>query len=245
MKENTVLLYPRLENVFKDPSLGVYFRPLLTATISIAGQSYQIHLLGTDGLFCEDKFKYAEQNFFGFKYNNGLYEFLGNLRVFEEYDKVPELYEFLQQDFLLNRDQYLANKTTDAEYLKSIELQLKKVSKFQNLSNAEYYAEAFYSYEFTKYYYEKFGTHHHISVITEGYGKNKKPFLSDKEDALSILEEFFINLKYNVTFDYEINEEMFVAATERYRFMSINGGGDILAMLDPTKDIVYILEYSS
>ena len=245
MTENNIILYPSIETVFKDTTLGLYFRPLLTANILIEDKPYSIHLVATDGLFCCEKFKYSEQNFFGFKYDKGLYEFLGDLKVFNDYNKVPALHNFLQLDFLQNRDIYLANKTKSNDYLKRLNVQLKKVSRFQDFSNAEYYAEAFYSYEFTKYYFEKFGKHSHISVVTENYGKNTDPFLFDKGNAISILEEFFINLKYNVTFDYSINDKMFVAGTERYRFMSINGGGDVLAMLDQTKDIVYILEYSS
>jgi len=245
MTENHIVFYPAIEKVFKDTTLAVYFRPLLSVTTSVAGKPYVIHLVATDGLFCKEKFNYAEKNFFGFKYNGGLYEFLGDLKVFNGYNKIPALYSFLQQDFLLSRDGYLANKVKVSDYLKKIASQLKKMFTHQDFSDAEYYAEAFYSYEFTKYYYERFGTHRHISVVTENYGKNTRPFLMDEDDALSILEEFFINLPYNVTFDYGINIEMFVAGTERYRFMSINGGGDVLAMLDPAKDIVYMLEYFS
>ncbi len=245
MIENNITLYPKIEKVFKDKRLGFYFRPLLTVEINVENKPYSIHLVATDGLFCEEKFKYSEQNFFGFKYDNGLYEFLGELKVFNDYEKVPDFYSFLDKDFIENRDTYIDNKVKCVDYIKKLKPHLKKTSGFQDVSNAEYYAEAFYSYEFTKYYYEKYGVHRHISVLTQNYGKNTEPFLFEKKNALSILEEFFINLKYNVTFDYNISENMFVAGTERYRFMSLNGGGDVLAMLDPTKDIVYILEYFS
>jgi hypothetical protein len=245
MTENNIVLYPSVEKVFKDIALGLYFRPILTASVLITGKQYSVHLVATDGLFCKEKFKYSEQNFFGFKYDNGLYEFLGDLKVFNDYDKVPALYSFLQQDFLQNRDSYITHKTKANEYIENLEPHLRRISTFQDFSSATYYATAFYSYEFTKYYYEKFGTHRHISVITENYAKNTDPFLFEKGTALSILEEFFVNLQYNVTFDYKITEEMFVAGAERYRFMSINGGGDVLALLDATKEIVYILEYHS
>lgn len=244
MAEN-IKLYPSVENVFNDISLGIYFRPLLTAEITVGNNPYSIHLVATDGLFCDKKFKYSEQNFFGFKYNNGLYEFQGVLNVFANYEKIPEIHSFLQKDFLQNRDSYLSNKVKESNYLKNINSELEKICGSKELSSAEYYAEAFYSYEFTKYYYEKYGSHRHISVVTENYGKNTNPFLIDKNTALSILDEFFINAKYNLSFDYEVNKEMFVAGTARFRFMSITGGGDVLAMLDPANDMVYLLEYFS
>jgi hypothetical protein len=243
--EKHIELYPSIEKVFKDKTLGFYFRPLLTVKTSIANKAYNIHLVATDGLYCKEQHKYSENNFFGFKYNNGLYEFLGDLSIFEEYDKIPELYNFLQEDFIQNRDSYLKEKTTVEKYLEKKSPELKNIVKSDFFSNAAYYAEALYSYNFTKYYYENYGIHKHISVITENYSKNTDPFLLEEADASSILEEFFINLNYNLNHDYEIKKEMFVSGTERYRFMSIIGGGCVLSLVDPTKDIVYILEYFS
>lgn len=243
MEENTIILYPKADQVFSNPELAIYFKPLLTSHTSVSGKKYQIHLLGTDGLFCETKFKYSENNFFGFKYNNGTYDFLGDIRVFNEYDKVPELYTFLKKDFLKNSDLYLNNKISVSKYLSDIEFELQEISNFEDFSNAIYYAEAFYSYEFTKSYYEKYAKHSHVSAITEGFAKNTDLLLIDKEDALSILEEFFVNLKYNLENKYDINKEMFISGVAGERFMSINGGCNILAMLDTSQDIVYILEY--
>ncbi|AWV88795.1 hypothetical protein DFR33_1085 [Bradymonas sediminis] len=79
MTEN-IELYPAAETVFKDPALGVYFRPRLTFETTNCEQIYRVHLLGTDGLICANVFKYLEHNFFGFKYDDGLYDFLGDLR---------------------------------------------------------------------------------------------------------------------------------------------------------------------
>jgi len=243
MEENSIILYPKADQIFNNPEFAIYFKPLLTFNTSVSGKKYQIHLLGTDGLFCETKFKYSENNFFGFKYNNGIYDFLGDLRVFNEHDKVPELYTFLKKDFLKNCESYLNNKTSVSRYLSKIEVELKEISNFEDFSNTIYYAEAFYSYEFTKFYYEKYGKHSHISVVTEGFTKNTDPLIIDKKNASSILEEFFLNLEYNLENEYAINKEMFMSATRGERFLSINGGCDILAMLDTSKDIIYMLEY--
>ncbi|RYJ39758.1 hypothetical protein NU08_1427 [Flavobacterium anhuiense] len=208
----------------------------------INDEDYSIHIISTDGLFCKNQYKYSENNFFGFKYINGKYEFLGELDVFDDYEKIHKLHNALEKDFTQNRDTYLKEKRTVDDYLENILLQLEKNNVY-DFSNAEYYAEAFYSYNFTKYFYEKFGVHKHISVITENYGKNTDPFLLDKKEALSILEEFLINMNYNLKSDYQINQNMLMAATEISRFMTIARDGIVFSLLDTTNKIVYILEY--
>ncbi|WP_129746430.1 hypothetical protein [Flavobacterium anhuiense] len=241
MNEN-IQLYPNIENVFVDKSLGIFFKPLLTIKTLINDEDYSIHIISTDGLFCKNQYKYSENNFFGFKYINGKYEFLGELDVFDDYEKIHKLHNALEKDFTQNRDTYLKEKRTVDDYLENILLQLEKNNVY-DFSNAEYYAEAFYSYNFTKYFYEKFGVHKHISVITENYGKNTDPFLLDKKEALSILEEFLINMNYNLKSDYQINQNMLMAATEISRFMTIARDGIVFSLLDTTNKIVYILEY--
>ncbi|MGN7810723.1 hypothetical protein [Flavobacterium sp. 22076] len=241
MTEN-IHLYPDIENVFIDKSLGIFFKPILTAKTLVNGEDYHIHIVSTDGLFCKNEYKYSENNFFGFKYINGKYEFLGDLAVFDDYEKIYELHNALEEDFTQNKDTYLKEKRTVDDYLENILQQLEK-NNFYNFSNTEYYAEAFYSYNFTKYFYEKFGVHKHISVITENYGKNTDPFLLNKKEALSILEEFIINIDHNLKNNYQINQNMFVAATEISRFMSIIRDGIVLSLLDTSNKIVYILEY--
>jgi len=238
-------LYPKIENVLADTSLKCYFRPLLTYKHTVDRKEYQIHLLGTDGLFCEEKFKNAESNFFGFDYNGGKYIFSGNIECFAECDKIPIVYDFLCQDFQNKKENYLSNKVTTEIYLKGIRAKLKKLAIFEDFNNITYYAEAFYCYEFTKYYYEKTGKHKHISVVTEDYGENEDDFLLDKAFALNVLEEFFVNLKWNLENDYGITKDMFCCAVERYRFMSICGGGVVFTLLDKNADKVYVLEYHS
>jgi hypothetical protein len=127
--------------------------------------------------------------------------------------------------------------------VKNIGSQLKNLGEFDDFENILYYAEAFYGYEFTKYYYEKTGTHRHISVVTEGYGENTNDFLLKKDDAINMLGEFFINLKYNLQNDYDINEEAFCCAADEWRFTSIICSCEVFALLNKNADKVYILEY--
>lgn len=240
-KNSSVTLYPPLHAVLEDVTLACYFRPLMTYLYKINNKEYKIHLFGTDGLFCVKVNKYAESNFFGFQYNNGVYKFLGNIETFFEYDKIPSLYKFLKDDFEDKKDNYLINKIKIKDYINSLHQHLNKFN-FLNLKNAEYYVEAFYSYEFTKYNYEQIGVYKHISVITENYGENNDNFLLKEKDALNILEEFFINIEYHLKNDYGINEKMFCCATDRHRFMSMNGG-ICFGLLDQQKENIYLLEY--
>ncbi|MFX3839216.1 hypothetical protein ACJBS6_11355, partial [Streptococcus suis] len=80
--ENGVILYPKASDVFTDERLACYFRPLLSFACRQDGREYTFHLLGTDGLYCEREYRNAENNFFGFRYVAGKYEFLGDLAVF-------------------------------------------------------------------------------------------------------------------------------------------------------------------
>jgi hypothetical protein len=245
LESSQIELYPQIENILADTSLKYYFRPLLTNTQVIDGKEYKFHLLGTDGLFCEKKFKNSEGYFFGFDYNNGKYKFLGKLECFEEYEKIPALYDFLQQDFRNKKDEYLNSKLKFNDYFKQIEKELKKNTNFNNFYYVECYADAFYSYEFTKYHYEQTGIHKHISVLTENYGENEDDFLFSRDNAMNVLEEFFINLEYNLENDYGINKEMFCCATDEFRFMSICGGGMVFVLFDKNNDKIYLLRYHS
>lgn len=245
INQEHITLYPLPEAVFADPALALYFKPLLTATVIINNKSYAIHLLSTDGLICREQpgYQYAENYFFGFAYNKGLYQFKGNLEVFENADKVPALYHFLQDDFLANKNRYLKSKTPVKEYLQHLHADLKAISAFTDLDDAEYYAKAFYSYEFTRYYYQKYGAQRHISVVTEGWTKNTDPFLLDVGEALNILEEWLEGFSEDTPYDYKITKEMLVAGTERRRFA--HSAGFTLALLDPENEIVYMAECSS
>lgn len=244
--EENITLYPEPSEVFTDPSLAVYFKPLLTTSVYLSGKSYKIHLLSTDGLVCKEEstIRYSENYLFGFRYNQGVYEFLGNAEAFVDSTAVPALYEFLQQDFLENRDEYLKTKKTVKEYLEDIRVQILSLPGFEDPDTAEYYAKAFYSYEFTKYYYQKYSVHRHISVVTEGWAKNTDPFLLDEEEGQDVLEEFLMNLEEDSPHDYGLSPEQFTAGIERRRFVSLSGAL-VLALADPEQDIIYIAEYSS
>ncbi|WP_232699164.1 hypothetical protein [Brevibacillus daliensis] len=240
LDEKKITLYPKANDVFVDESLACYFRPLLTFSYVHEGTAYSLHLLGTDGLYCEGEYRNSENNFWGFRYVAGKYEFLGDLQVFGE-ENVPDVHAFLQADFAENKDHYLNDKITVAEYKGRIQADLSEVANF----NADYYAEAFYSYEFTKYYYERTGEFRHITELTEGWGHNDEDVLIDQETAQEMSEEFFMNLTWNVTHDYGIDESLVCGAVERYRFMSVIGGGTVLALLKPVEQTVYLLEYFS
>ena len=241
-----IILYPDPTTVFTDPALSVYFKPLLTANTEAGGQSRAIHLLSTDGLICEEtlSFRYAENFCFGFSCNAGRYQFLGDLRVFREADLVPALHRLLLEDFEQKKAAYVKNKTTTGEYLEQLQPILKTEPAAAGFTDAEYYARSFYSYEFTKYYYQRFGVHRHVSVVTEGWAKNTDPFLLDGDDAGDILEEWLDGFEEKAAHQYRITAAMFAAGTERRRFVSLSSGL-VLALLDPREEIVYMIECTS
>lgn len=239
-QENGVILYPKASDVFTDERLACYFRPLLSFACRQDGSAYTFHLLGTDGLYCEREYRHAENNFFGFRYLAGKYEFIGDLGVFGG-GNVEEVYALLQADFAKNKEAYWKEKVTVEAYKERLIDELAEVADF----DVDYYAEAFYSYEFTKYHYERTGEFRHVSELTEGCDHDDSPVLIDQETAQELSEEFFLNLQWNVKYDYGIDKSMVCAATERFRFMSVFGGGTVFALWKPQEQTVYLLEYFS
>ena len=243
--EATIKLYPEIEEVLTDPLLECYFRPLLTCNCERNVKNYKIHLLCFDGVFPDENrvVKYSEGGLFGFQYNNGVYKFLGDIKTLEHYDKIPVLYECLKADVIQHKDEYVDNKVPFSKYYNRLKGLIKKDFAFDTI---DFYTEAFYSYEFTKYYYEKTGIHKHISVLTENYGENDDDFLLEENDARNMLEEFFLNIQWNLKNNYDgFNIDMFCCAAECYRFMSLLGSFTIFGLLDEKNDIVYNLVYGS
>ncbi|QQP12274.1 hypothetical protein FJQ98_24800 [Lysinibacillus agricola] len=241
MNPKKITLYPKASDVFVDVRLACYFRPLLSFTDVVEGTEYILHVLGTDGLFCEEEYLNAENNFWGFRYIDGKYDFLGDLRTFGD-GNVQDIYAFLQADFAKNKNYYMENKITVNTYKMGIQDGLNQLAKNFDV---DYYADAFYSYEFTKYHYKCTGEFRHITELTEGWGHDDTEVLIGREEAQEMSEEFFMNLKWNVTHDYGIDESLIRGATERYRFMSIIGGGTVFILLKPKEQTVYLLEYFS
>ena len=246
-QNENITLYPAPETVFTDPSLALYFKPLFSTTAQANGKSYSIHMLCRDGLICKEEpaYQYAENYCFGFRYHEGRYEFIGDLQVFEGSDYVPALYRFLQEDFEQKKDGYLKNKTTVKEYLQGLRNDLQAIPGLHDETYTEIYARSFYSYEFTRYYYQKYGTHRHISVVTEQWAKNTDPFLLDKEDAQDIMEEWLEGFEEDTEYQYGITTNSFVAGTESRRFTALAGSSVVLALLDADKELVYMVEYTS
>ena len=66
-----VKFFPDYKEVFIDERLKYYFKPICTIG--------KYHFLTIDGIFCIRNYKFAENDYFGFKLKDGKYEFLGNL----------------------------------------------------------------------------------------------------------------------------------------------------------------------
>lgn len=241
-KNEGIILFPQAANVFDDPSLQCYFKPLLTVKKHVLGKEYNIHLLSTDGIFPEKIFLNSERYFWGFRYKEGKYHFIGKTETFGN-SNFTELYSVLKNDFQKNRDRYLENKISYKDYYNEKKELIKSVARFTKEQDPQYFAESFYCYEFTKYYFEKYGKFCHVNEITENYGHDENDILLSTEDMNWCLGEFFINLEYNLENCYNINENMAVCGTEGFRFTCM--GGTSIAFVNTEQDIIYILEYFS
>lgn len=237
-----ITLFPISAQVFNDPSLECYFKPLLSVKKHILGKEYNIHLLSTDGVYLEEKFLNSEGYFFGFKYDNGKYNFLGNLKAFGN-SNFNELYSVLKKDFSEKKDEYLKNKISFKDYYERNKELIKETARFTKNQDPQYFAEAFYCYEFTKYYYEKTGKFCHVSEITENYEHDDNEILLNSEELTPYLDEFFINLEYNLANKYNISKKSAVCGAEGFRFTCY--GGVSIAFADTEQDLIYILEHHS
>lgn len=240
--EKGLTLFPSAVQVFHDPSLEWCFKPLLTVKKHVLGKEYNIHLLSTDGIYIEEKFFNSEGYFFGFGYSDGKYNFLGNLKAFGN-SNFNELYSMLKKDFSLRKDEYLEKKVSPKDYYEQNKELIKNTARFTKEQDPQYFAEAFYCYEFTKYYFEKTGTFCHINEVTGNYGHDDNKILLGKDEIKGCVEEFFTNLEYNLENSYNIKENMAVCGTEGFRFTCY--GGMSIAFVDTEQDIIYILEYHS
>jgi len=240
---SNIKLFPNAIDVFENSEMVLYFKPLLTHTHLINGKEYFVHLLGTDGLYLENPLPYAEGGLWGFDYNNGKYRFKGDLKTFGT-SNVQEVYSFLKNDFEINKDNYIQYKVSEDKYLENICERLAGLAKFSDKQDVEYYASAFYSYEFNKYYYENEKRFCHITEITENFAHNKEDILFSKCNMENVIDEFFINIEYTLKNPYTLSCDMVCCGTDGHRFMSLNGLM-VFGFLDVEQEIVYILEYGS
>lgn len=239
---NKIILFPDINDVFSDTTLACYFKPLLTVEHNTGKKNYHIHLLSADGVFCEQAFLNAESGFFGFQYNNGKYQFLGDTKVFGD-SNFHDVYTALQADFDANKDNYLESKITYKAYAQQIKPLLEKVAQFTPEQDPTYYAEAFYCYAFTKYHYQKTNRFIHINAVTENWGIDDSDIFISRDDMNNILNEFFINLEYTHKNNYNITIDNAICATLAYRFALF--AGTSIAFLDEESDQIFILEYHS
>ena len=231
-----ILLYPDPATVFAEPALAMYFKPLLT----VLGET-PVHLLTRDGMIVkhEPAYQFAENYCFGFGLEAGKYRFLGSVDAFEASGKIPALYAQLHNDWQQNKDGYLKGKTPVKVYLEA----------HAALLDSEYasiYARSFYSFEFTRYYYQKFGVHRHVSVVTEGWAKTDDDFLLEGADAGDVLEECLgLIEEEGAVYPLNLSAGMIVAATESRRFAALSGSCFVMGLLDRENEILYMVEHAS
>lgn len=230
-KNLDLVLFPKIVNVFDDPSLEIYFKPLLSVKKHVLGKEYIIHLLSTNGIFL---YPNEDKKALSFKYINGKYHFLDNIKKFGK-SNFSELYLVLKKDFKDNKEKYFEEKLSYKEYYKRNKELIKNTARFTVDQDPQYFAEAFYSYEFTKYYYEKTGELFNINLDFVDDGK--KNILLSPEEVAGIINSFFGDLNKNIC---DISPSMAVCAIEGKIFSC--WGALVVAFVNVAEDIIYIVE---
>jgi hypothetical protein len=126
--ENNVHLYPEIEEVVIDTSLECYLRPVLICDYVRNSISYKIPLFALAGVFIDFslKIQYSENGLFGFDYNGGLLKFLRDVKIFEDYNTIPDIFNVLREDFNENDCEYLDKSYSFSKYYIKLEDKLKK-----------------------------------------------------------------------------------------------------------------------
>lgn len=229
-----VKFFPDYKEVFIDERLKYYFKPICTIG--------KYHFLTIDGIFCIRNYKFAENDYFGFKLKDGKYEFLGNLDCFRK-DDVERLYDILERDFEENKKFYLDKKIKIANYVENILSKIGEIT-FEEEQDLEYYIESFYCYNMAKYYYELNKKVVSVKALTENYGITPEDeLLIDKEELKNCLGDFFINIEYELELTPAPTEDMCIMGVDVVEFTM---WGEIVGLLYNEKDnIIYLKEQHS
>lgn len=241
-KENDVVFFPEPEDVFVQKELEMYFAPLLTYTYKANNKEYKIHLITSAGLICENDYLNSENRFFGFKYVDGKYDFLGNFHTFGS-SEIKEVYAFLKKDFENNKDYYLLQKVTLTDYMKMIKPLAEQAGHFAGEQSMAGYIENFYSYEMEKYNYIKTGKIMHVFEITESVHREQKQFFYNPEETKKITSIFFEALGdyFKSRYDFMGTEPVCAADT----FCFSNFSSTAVTFFNPEKNIIYTFEYNN
>lgn len=239
-KESDIVLFPEPEEVFAEPEMEMYFTPLITYTLKKNNKEYKIHLVTTAGLICENDYLYSENRFFGFKYIDGKYSFLGSLHTFGN-SQIKEVYSFLKEDFEKNKDYYLEQKVNLNDYIKMIKPLAKRAGTFTEGQSLCSYAENFYSHELEKYYYKKTGKLMHLFAITDGVIPQKqKKYFYNTEETIEILKNFYTVLNDYYKNRYDFDDTKPVCAADTFAFTNFTSTA--VTFFNPEKNIIYTFE---
>lgn len=238
--DDSITLFPEADEVFVNPEIKIYFTPLLTYIYKVKNRGYKIHMLTSAGLICENNYLNSENRFFGFKYVNGKYEFLGDIDTFGS-SNIKDVYNFLWEDFKRNRDYYLDKKVPLNDYIKIVKPLASEICHFTEEQSLELYIENFYSYELEKYNYQKNKKLRHLFEITESVKYNKNPYFFNKDETEKILENFYKNMSNYFKNRYDFQNTKPICAIDTYRFSNFPSLS--VTFFDPEKNNIYVLEY--
>lgn len=241
-KEADIILFPKTEDVFAEEGLEMFFTPILTYNYLLNGKKYKIHVLTSAGLICENSYLNSEDRFFGFRYVDGKYKFIGNLNTFGN-SQIKEVYHFLHEDFEKNKDYYLEQKVNITDYMKMIKPLVRRAGHFTEEQSICTYTENFYSYEMTKYHYEKIGKLKHLFEITEFVHGIDAPYFFDTAKTLELLKGFYEKLSDYSKMRYDFENAKPVCSVDTFKFTTFSSTA--VTFLNPEKNLVYTFEYTA
>jgi len=147
-------LYPDFDEVFEDENLRGFFYPLCKVMDFEDDIKSPLFFISTNGLFMDDHFKSPHNSsvYTCFYLHNGKYRFEGDLRLYKGHKAARDVFLMLSDDFKLNGEQYLSQKTKPIKYMDS--LKSKMNINFGDL-DVNYFFETFYSFSLNKLHFEK------------------------------------------------------------------------------------------
>ncbi len=146
-------LYPTFESVFTDEQLKGVFYPLCSLTLDKYPNEV-FHFISSNGLWMDENFE-TENNTFNytlFEIIGNKYKFNGNIKLYKGSEKAKNIFEKLQNDFVLNGKHYLENKIQTDDYINKQKqnLHIPTDDEF----DVDYYIQTFYEFSINKLNFE-------------------------------------------------------------------------------------------
>lgn len=176
-----IKLYPDFNDVFADETLKGIFYPLCSVTFDQYPNQI-FHFISSNGLWMNEDFE-TEHNtsqYTLFEIIDHKYKFHGDIRLYQGFEHAQNIFDALQNDFILNGASYLENKLQTDAYIEQQKhnLHLETQDEF----DINYYLQTFYEFSINKLCFvlnNKFGE---FRGVIDGWpdGNHRSPIVYDE-----------------------------------------------------------------